>query len=80
MNTVITAGQIAGAILAMLTLVGVVIKWAVVKPIKLYIDQATYPIQPHSNGGRSLPDAITAINDVKTMLNDHLDEHRNTPK
>jgi hypothetical protein len=31
------------------------------KPIKIYIDTATYPIHPEANGGRSLPDAIAGI-------------------
>lgn len=77
--TLITAGQYAGALIAIATLIGLFIKWAVVKPIKLYIDQATYPIQPYSNGGKSLPDLINTVNEVKTMLHRHLEDH-DTPK
>ena len=77
--SLIVAGQYAGALIAIATLVGMFIKWAVVKPIKLYIDQATYPIQPNSNGGKSLPDLIRTVDDVKAMLHRHLEEH-DTPK
>lgn len=58
---ILTAGQYAAAISAIALLVGLFIKWAIVKPIKIYIDQATYPIHPEANGGRSLPDAIAGI-------------------
>lgn len=57
----LTAGQYAAALSAILALFGIIIKYAVVKPIKIYIDQATYPIHPEANGGRSLPDAIAGI-------------------
>lgn len=72
---VLVAGQYAAALIAILSLIGLLVKWAVVKPIKLYIDQATYPIQPNSNGGKSLPDLINTVNDVKTMLHKHLEDH-----
>lgn len=77
--TLIQAGQYAGALIAIFTLLGMFVKWVVVKPIKTYIDHATYPIQPNSNGGKSLPDLIETVNEVKGMLNQHLVDH-NTPK
>ena len=77
--TLIQAGQYAGALIAIFTLLGMFVKWVVVKPIKTYIDHATYPIQPTSNGGKSLPDLIESVNDVKTLLNRHLADH-DTPK
>jgi len=55
------------------------IKWVVVKPIKSYIDTATAQIAPNANGGRSLNDLVTKVDDLKTMLNKHLQEH-DTPK
>jgi len=72
-------GQYAAALLTIATFIGMFIKWAVVKPIKLYIDQMTYPIQPHSNGGKSLPDLINTVNEVKEMVKTHLKDH-DTPK
>ena len=31
-------------------------KFLIVNPLKSYIKELTNPIQPHANGGRSLPD------------------------
>ena len=67
---VLTAGQYAAAITAILVLLGMVIKWGIVKPIKTYIDQATYPIHPNANGGRSLPDAINQLNNIENFIKD----------
>jgi len=77
--TLISAGQYAGALIAIFTLLGMFIKWVVVKPIKSYIDTATAQIAPNANGGRSLNDLVTKVDDLKTMLNKHLQEH-DTPK
>lgn len=65
---VITAGQYAASVTAILALFGVIVKWGIVKPIKAYIDQATYPISPDANGGRSLPDAISALNRIESKI------------
>jgi hypothetical protein len=73
---IIIAGQYAAALLAVLSLFGVVIKWAIVKPIKAYIDHATYPIQPNSNGGKSLPDLINTVDEIKSLVNSHLEDHK----
>ena len=53
---IIMAGQVAGALTAIGGVFYVVVKYAVVRPIQNYIDSATYQIQPHANGGRSLAD------------------------
>jgi hypothetical protein len=79
MTYLIMAGQAAGALIAIFSLLGMFIKYVVVKPIKAYIEQMTYPIQPTSNGGKALPDLINSVDDLKTMLNKHLEEH-DTPK
>jgi hypothetical protein len=73
------AGQYAAALLTILTLLGVFIKWAILKPIKLYIDQATAQIHPNANGGRSLNDLVDKVDDLKTLLNSHIKDH-DTPK
>lgn len=70
-NAIIHFGQIAGALIAILTLGGILVKWAIVKPIKAYIDTMTYAIQPHANGGNSLPDVIKSL----VRLEDKLDKH-----
>jgi hypothetical protein len=77
---IILLGQIAGACLAIGSALALGVQWLVLKPIKLYIDSATYPLSPDANGGMALPDAIRAINDVKQLLNDHIDKHDTPPK
>jgi hypothetical protein len=79
MEALLTVAQIAAAIMTIAGCVGMFVKWAVVKPIKLYIDQATAQIAPNANGGRSLNDLVTKVDDLKTMLNTHIKEH-DTPK
>ena len=70
--SVIYIGQIAAALVAILTLLGMLVKWGILKPIKTYIDTMTYPIQPHANGGKSLPDIANAINRLELKLDRHI--------
>jgi hypothetical protein len=77
--SVLVAGQYAAAFIAILTLFGIIVKWGVVKPIKLYIDQATAAIAPNANGGRSLNDLVDKVDILKVLVNQHLEDH-NTPK
>jgi hypothetical protein len=79
MSQIIMLGQIAGAIIAILTLGGILVKYGIVKPIKLYIDQMTYPIQPFANGGRSLPDLVNTVDDLKLLIIGHI-SHHDTPR
>ena len=67
---IIELGQYAGALTAIAVLFGMTIKWAIVKPIKAYIDQATYPIHPNTNGGRSLSDVAQTVNRIETSVKD----------
>ena len=64
----IEIGQYAGAITAIALLAGMAIKWGIVKPIKAYIDQATYPIHPTANGGKSLPDVVATVNRIEASV------------
>jgi hypothetical protein len=64
----IQLGQYAAAITAILILAGTAIKWGIVKPIKAYIDQATYPIHPTANGGKSLPDVVATVNRIESRI------------
>ena len=75
MNNLITIGQAAGALIAIITLAGMLVKWGIVKPIKAYIDKMTWPIQPHANGGRSLPDLVNSVDDLKYLLMAHIKDH-----
>jgi hypothetical protein len=77
--SLIELGQAAAALLAILSLIGLFVKWALIKPIKTYIDIATYPIHPNANGGKSLPDLVNSVNDLKYLVMSHLAEH-DTPK
>jgi len=67
---ILELGQYAAALSAIAVLLGMFIKWAIVKPIKIYIDQATYPIHPEANGGRALPDIANTVNRIESRLND----------
>jgi hypothetical protein len=66
----IELGQYAGALTAIAVLFGMFIKWAIVKPIKAYIDTATYPIHPAANGGRSLSDVAQTVNRIESSVKD----------
>ena len=65
---ILTAGQYAAALSAILALLAIIVKYGILKPIKIYIDTATYPIHPEANGGRSLPDAIAGIARIEEKM------------
>ena len=67
---IIELGQYAGAVTAIAVLLGLFIKWAIVKPIKVYIDQATHQIHPNTNGGKSLSDVAQTVNRIETSVKD----------
>jgi len=79
MNNLMTIGQAAGSMIAILTLAGMLVKWGIVKPIKSYIDKMTYAIQPYANGGKSLPDLVNKVDALHLVLQNHLDTSHNTP-
>ena len=63
-------GEYATSILAVLTLTGVLFRFIVLLPLKAYIKDLTYPIQPTANGGKSLPDIAKNVE----RIHDRLDE------
>jgi hypothetical protein len=67
---ILELGQYAAAITAIAILFGMAIKWGIVKPIKTYIDQATYQIHPLSNGGRSLNDVAQTVSRIELRIGD----------
>lgn len=79
MSPLLIVAQYAAALMTIAGAVGMFVKWVVLKPIKLYIDQATAQIAPNANGGRSLNDLVDKVDDLKTMLNTHITNH-DTPK
>lgn len=63
-----TIAQYAAALVTIGTALGMTIKWAIVKPIKSYIDHATYPISPGANGGLSLADANKTLTRIEAQM------------
>ena len=79
MSNIILAGQVSGALIAILTLGGMLVKYGIVKPIKAYIDTMTYAIQPHANGGKSLPDLINKVDALHLVVKEHIATSHDTP-
>jgi len=50
-------------------------KFLIVNPLKAYIKDQTHPIQPTSNGGRSLRDVAETVVRIENRLNEHIDFH-----
>lgn len=67
---IIELGQYAAALTAIAVLLGMFIKWGIVKPIKAYIDTATYPLHPDANGGKSLADVSRTVNRIESNIKD----------
>jgi hypothetical protein len=79
MSDILVAGQLSAALIAILSLFGILIKWGIVKPIKAYIDTMTYAIQPYANGGKSLPDLINKVDALHLVVKNHIDTSHDTP-
>ena len=79
MDAIINAGQIAGALIAVLTLLGMIVRYAIVMPLKAYIEKMTYAIQPYANGGKSLPDLINKVDALHVVVKNHIDTRHDTP-
>ena len=79
MTQILVAGQLAAALIAILSLGGILVKWGIVKPIKAYIDTMTYAIQPYANGGKSLPDLIEKVDALHLVVQNHIDTRHDTP-
>ena len=50
-------------------------KWLIVNPLKRFIKDQTYPIQPTANGGRSLPDIARTVDRIEKRLDEHINLH-----
>lgn len=83
--TIQDKAAIVGIISTCFSLAIVLGKWLVVIPLKNFIQEHTYPIQPNANGGKSLPDIAKTVIEIKTLLDgvnyqlnkveDRLDKH-----
>jgi len=63
------------AISLFIGIVAVIFRWLILIPLKNFIREQTYPIQPTANGGRSLPDIAHTVNRIEHRLNEHIDFH-----
>jgi hypothetical protein len=63
------------AISLSLGILAVVGKYLIVNPLKNFIREQSRPIQPTSNGGRSLRDVAETVARIETRLNEHIDYH-----
>lgn len=68
MSDVLTVGNYATATIALLTLLGLIFRFIVLLPLKAYIKEQTYPIQPTSNGGNSLRDVADTVRRIDHRL------------
>ena len=58
-----------------LGIIAILGKWLIVKPLQNFIKEQTYPIQPTSNGGRSLPDIARTVDRIEKRLDEHITLH-----
>ena len=68
MSAFITVGEVATASLAIIALLGVIGRYLILVPLKNYIKELTYPIQPNANGGKSLPDIAETVKRIDSRL------------
>lgn len=66
---------LVGIIATSITIVTVIGKWLIVIPLKNFIREQTYPIQPTANGGRSLADVAHTVNRIEKTLDEHIQYH-----
>lgn len=64
-----TTSQVLGIISMAIGILTIIGKILIVKPLKDYIEKQTHSIQPHANGGKSLPDIAKNVIEIKTSLN-----------
>lgn len=84
-----TLAEVLGTIATALGIIGILGRWLILTPLKSFIREQTYPIQPTSNGGRSLADVakvttethtlvtslISQVDRVEGRLDSHIEQH-----
>jgi len=70
--TLLESLSVVSLAIGILTVLG---KLFIVTPLKSYIKELTHPIQPNSNGGRSLRDVSETVARIESRLNEHIDYH-----
>jgi F0F1-type ATP synthase membrane subunit b/b' len=68
LENILTAGQIAGAIGAIIGTVLLILKYFFYKPLVKLIKDTTRQIQPETNGGKSLSDVALGIARVERKV------------
>lgn len=61
-------GQVLSVTLAIASILGLFVRFIVLLPLKAYIKEQTYPIQPNANGGKSLPDIADTVRRIDHRL------------
>lgn len=74
-DQIVAWGQVAGALATILGLATLIVRTVILKPLKSYIKELTYPIQPTANGGKSLPDIAGRVEALHDLLAMHIDTH-----
>jgi hypothetical protein len=70
-----TVVEVLGIVATSIGIIAVLGKWLILGPLKAFIKEQTYPIQPTANGGRSLPDIAYAVNRIEKQLDEHINLH-----
>ena len=66
--SLIEISQVTGIVSMVLTIVTILGKIFIVTPLKNFIEEQTHSIQPHANGGKSLPDVAKNVIEIKSAL------------
>lgn len=61
-------GQVVSVVLGIASLLGLFVRYFVLVPLKAFIKDQTYPIQPTSNGGNSLRDVADTVRRIDHRL------------
>lgn len=69
------ATAVVSLCLGLTTLLGILGKWFIVKPLERMIDERTQPIQKHANGGLALPDVARTVDRIEKKLDRHIEWH-----
>ena len=70
-----TIPEVLSVVSLALGIIAMLGKWLIVNPLKNFFKDQTYPIQPSSNGGRSLRDVAETVVRIEQRLNEHIDFH-----
>jgi F0F1-type ATP synthase membrane subunit b/b' len=67
--------DLLATIVSFLTILTIVGRYFILNPLKSFIKEQTYPIQPNANGGRSLADVARTLDKIENKLDQHIQQH-----